>query len=59
MAHVEARKTLKDRNFSAEEERSSCKSFLADLYNPIGGKGQCNSKFWIVSFLILMRANHA
>jgi hypothetical protein len=46
MAHVEAGKTRKGRNFSAEEERSLCRSFLAVSQDPICGNGQRNSAFW-------------
>ena len=46
MAHVVAGKTPKRRNFSAEEERSLCRIFLAILQDPICGNGQCNSAFW-------------
>ncbi|KAG0554591.1 hypothetical protein KC19_12G103000 [Ceratodon purpureus] len=46
MAHVEAGKAKKGRNFSAEEERSLCRSFLAISQDPICGNGQRNSAFW-------------
>lgn len=46
MAHVEAGKTRKGRNFSAEEERSLCRSFLVVSQDPICGNGQRNSSFW-------------
>ena len=38
MAHVPAGKTRKGKNFSAEEERSLCRSFLAVSQDPICGK---------------------
>ena len=46
MAHVLAGKTCKGKNFSAEEERSLCRSFLAVSQDPICGNGQRNSAFW-------------
>ena len=46
MAHLEAGKTRKGKNFSAEEERSLCWSFLAVSQDPVCGNGQRNSMFW-------------
>ena len=46
MAHLEAGKTRKGKNFSAEEERSLCRSFLAVSQDPVCGNGQRNSAFW-------------
>lgn len=46
MAHLEAGKTRKVKNFRAEEERSLCRSFLAVSQDPIRGNGQRNSAFW-------------
>ena len=59
MAHVEAGKTHKGKNFSAEEERSLCRRFLVVLYDPICGNGQRNFTFGIVSLVISITANHA
>ena len=46
MAHVPAGKTRKGKNFSAEEEKSLCRSFLAVSQDPNCGNGQCNFAFW-------------
>ena len=46
MVHVLAGKTHKGRNFSADEERSLCRSFLVVSHDPIVGNGQRNSAFW-------------
>ena len=46
MAHLEAGKTRKGKNFSAEEERSLYWSFLVVSQDPVYGNGQRNSAFW-------------
>ena len=46
MTHQTAGKPRKGRNFSAEEERSLCRSFLAISQDQICGNGQCNYAFW-------------
>jgi hypothetical protein len=46
MAHQMAGKQRKGRNFSADEERSLCRSFLAVSQDPICGNGQRNVAFW-------------
>ena len=39
-------KTKKGKNFSAEEERLLCHSFLHVSQDPIAGNGQCSTAFW-------------
>ena len=46
MAQLPAGKPRKGKNFSADEERSLCRSFLVVSQDPICGNGQHNSAFW-------------
>jgi hypothetical protein len=46
MAQIPAGKPRKGKNFSSDEERSLCRSFLAVSQDPICGNGQRNSAFW-------------
>ena len=46
MAEEDAGKTKKGKNFSAEEERLLCRSFLHVSHDPIVGNGQCSTAFW-------------
>jgi hypothetical protein len=46
MATGEAGKGKKGKNFSADEERALCRSFLAVSQDPVCGNGQRNTTFW-------------
>ena len=46
MAGGDAGKTKKGKNFSAEEERLLCRSFLHVSQDPIAGNGQRSTAFW-------------
>ena len=46
MATQEAGKGKKGKNFSADEERALCRSFLAVSQDPVCGNGQRNTAFW-------------
>jgi hypothetical protein len=46
MATGEAGKGKKGKNFSADEERALCRSFLAVSQDPVCGNGQRNMAFW-------------
>ena len=46
MATLDAGKGKKGKNFSAEEERALCRSFLSVSQDPVCGNGQRNTAFW-------------
>ena len=46
MATFEAGRGKKGKNFSADEERALCMSFLAVSQDPVCGNGQRNTAFW-------------
>ena len=46
MAMMEISKGKKGRNFSSEEERQLCRSFLHVSQDPIAGIGQRTRAFW-------------
>jgi hypothetical protein len=46
MATFEAGRGKKGKNFSADEERALCRSFLAVSRDPVCGNGQRNTAFW-------------
>ena len=46
MATFEAGRGKKGKNFSADEEKALCRSFLAVSQDPVCGNGQRNTAFW-------------
>jgi hypothetical protein len=46
MATMDSGRAKKGKNFSVEEERGLCRSFLVVSQDPICGNGQPNTAFW-------------